>query len=87
MGPYEDDDEEHDGILKMLGGEVDDYAGSQLEDPDKKSQGVTVEISIKPHGAPGEMPEKAGMPDEDKEDDEHDPIAHILGMCGGGCTK
>lgn len=85
---YEDDDDDQkDEILKMLGGEVDDYAGSKLEDPNKK-QGITIEISIKPHGE--RMPEE--KEDDDKGDmgtdnEEHDPIAHILGMCRGGCPS
>lgn len=79
---YEDDDEDKDNILKMLGGEVDDYAGSQLENPDK-TQGVTIEISVKPHGGESMEHEANESPQEEKE--EHDPIAHILGMCGGGC--
>lgn len=76
---FDEDDDEKDEILKMLNGEVDDYAGSQLSDPDKK-QGVTIEISVKPHGQPSE--EKEPMEDGNEE---HDPIAHILGMCEGGC--
>ena len=85
----EDDDERKESILQMLGGEVDDYAGSQLKNPDDKPQGVTIEISVKPHGGPEDHKE----PDEDDKipsmaagNEEHDPIAHILGMCGGGCV-
>jgi hypothetical protein len=98
---YEDDDDERkESILKMLGGEVDDFAGSQLKDPDAKgpdAQGVTVTISVSPNG----QADKEGGPEDEEnlggidkdsdlkqeEDEPHDPIAHILGMCGGGCTK
>ena len=76
---YQDDDEEKDEILKSLSGEVDEYAGSQLKDP---SGGVTIEISVKPQG--GKPKEE---PDMEAENEEHDPIAHILGMCEGGCAK
>ena len=75
----------------MLGGEVDDYAGSQLEGPEGKGAGVTIEISVKPHG--GAPEEKKEVEEEGEEgsmvegDEEHDQIAHILGMCGGGCAK
>jgi len=87
MTPYEDEDEQKEAILKMLGGEVDDYAGSQLENPDK-SQGVTIEISVKPHGEkPKEEEAKEEFAKEESEEEEHDPIAHILGMCGGGCAE
>lgn len=82
---YEDDDEDKDGILKMLGGEVDDYAGSQLKDPNEK-QGVTIEISVKPHGQPG-MDEDKEKVDMEAGNEEHDPIAHVLGMCRGGCPE
>lgn len=92
MSPYEDEDDQKDAILQMLGGEVDDYAGSQLPDPDKGmdgSGGVTIEISVKPKGTPGQEPESEGEPKPEGMEDgneEHDPIAHILGMCGGGCA-
>lgn len=93
-----DEDEEKESILKMLGGEVDDFAGEQLEDPDKKGPaagGVTVTISVSPgkEGPSDKGPEdeenaggadKESMETEEK-DEPHDPIAHILGMCGGGC--
>src|SRR4029077_10795879 len=99
---YEDDDDKYDGILQMLGGEVDDFAGKQLPDPDDgrfeagpPAKGVTIHIEVKPGG---EGPSDKGPEDEenaggaDKEsmeaeekDEPHDPIAHILGMCGGGC--
>lgn len=87
MNYPDDEDEQKDEILKMLGGEVDDYAGKQLKDPDA-SQGVTIEISVKPHGA-GEAEPAGGEKEPDMTDgnEEHDPIAHILGMCGGGCAK
>ena len=75
----------------MLGSEVDDYAGSQLEDPDKKDKGVTITISM---GGPAAVKQELDKEGEDKEPDmdadseEHDPIDHyILGMCGGGCAK
>lgn len=77
---HDDEDEDREMLLKSLSGDVDDYAGSQLKDP---SQGVTVTISVSPNGAEkkeGEVPPK-------EEDEEHDPIAHILGMCGGGCPR
>ena len=83
----DDEDEQKEAILQMLGGEVDDYAGKQLEDP-SKTQGVTIEISVKPHGGEEEKKE----PEEEKSssmeagNEEHDPIAHILGLCGGGCA-
>ena len=100
----EDDDERKESILKMLGGEVDDFAGSQLEDPDlgrfgkgPAAGGTTVTISVSPDYQSG----KAGGPEDEEnlggidresdkveeEDEPHDPIAHILGMCRGGCTK
>ena len=91
MAPYDDDDERRENILKRLGGEVDDFAGSQLKDPDEKgadgSQGVTIEISVKPHGAPdGEAKPFEGKETPEEEGEEHDMIAHVLGMHGGGCA-
>ena len=94
---YEDDDEQKEAILQMLGGEVDDFAGSQLKNPDEKnaSQGVTIEISVKPHGGESDELKKKFAEEEAAEpehanmaagNEEHDPIAHILGMCGGGCA-
>lgn len=87
MGPFNDDDDDRrDSILRGLSGEVDDFAGSQLEDPDKPkdaSSGVTVTISIEPKKA--EAFEGKETPEEEGE--EHDEIAHILGMCGGGCAR
>lgn len=102
-GEDEDEDQSLDEILKMLGGEVDDFAGKQLPDPDggrfeagPKAGGVEVHISVSPHAQPGK---KEGPEEEENEggigegsetkgemDEEHDPIAHILGMCGGGCA-
>lgn len=82
---YDDEDEEKEEILKTLSGQVDDYAGSQLPDP-SKGQGVTIEISVKPHGGPEEMEEQEEGHGMEAENEEHDPIAHILGMCGGGCA-
>lgn len=100
MNQFNDEDEERDDILKALSGEVDDYAGSKLEDPDKKgpaAHGVTVTIAVSPGGQGpsdkgAEDEENAGGEDkeamEKEEDDEpHDPIAHILGMCRGGCPE
>lgn len=93
MIPMDDDeDERKEDILKMLGGEVDDFAGKQLPDPN--TAGVTVEISIKPHGGPDKEKEEDGieqgvepkMDGMEADNEEHDPIAHILGMCGGGCA-
>ena len=84
---HEDEDEDRELILQMLGGQVDDFAGSKLPEPDSigKPAGVTIEISVKPHGAPGEEPEETPM---EAGNEEHDPIAHILGMCkGGACYK
>jgi hypothetical protein len=85
---HDDEDEDRDQILQLLGGKVDDFAGSKLKDPDApKGQGVTIEISVKPHGGPEEKEEKPeGEPNMEAENEEHDPIAHILGMCGGGCA-
>lgn len=97
--PYEDEDEERDELLKALSGEVDDFAGSKLEDPDKKGPdagGVTITIAVTPHAQPGKG---EGVEDEENEggagkegdkksdEEEHDEIAHILGMCGGGCAR
>jgi hypothetical protein len=80
MMPFgdDDDDEERDNVLKGLGDEVDDYAGDQLEG-DAKNSGITLEITIRPKMA-GAAPEE-GMGEE-----EHDPIAHAMGMCKGGCA-
>jgi hypothetical protein len=88
MYDEDDEDEQKDNVLGMLSGEVDDFAGKQLPDP---NQGVTIEISVKPHGASPEMPEDdekmvpkpTGMVDGNED---HDPIAHILGLCEGGCA-
>ncbi len=102
--PFDDEDEEIDKILGQLSGEVDDFAGKQLPDPDKDNAifgkgpaatGTTVTITMTP-GAQG--PSDKGTQDEEneggidketqeeeEEDEPHDPIAHILGMCGGGC--
>lgn len=85
----DDEDEDRDQILQLLGGQVDDFAGSKLPDPDApKGQGVTIEISVKPHGGPeeAEEEEKPESPSMEADNKEHDPIAHILGMCGGGCA-
>ena len=92
MYDEEDEDEQKDKILEGLSGEVDDYAGKSLPNPDgDKGQGVTIEISVKPHGAGEDSAEKEdpmapkpnGMADGN---DDHDPIAHILGLCEGGCA-
>lgn len=77
-----DEDEDKDEMLKSLSGEVDDYAGSQLKDPNEQTigaGGATITITVKPAGKPEAEPEA------ETEDGEHDPIAHILGMCSGGC--
>lgn len=85
--PYEDDEDEEsrkDKILEMLSGEVDDFAGEGLG-PKEGTQGVTVEISVKPHGGkPHAEPDgdDEGIPEGAGED----TMAHILGMCGGGCA-
>lgn len=90
----EDEDEEKDRVLDQLSGEVDDFAGSKLDHPDgPKAQGVTIEISVKPHGGPDDEEEPmnegadiakpTGMVDGNED---HDPIAHILGLCKGGCA-
>ena len=87
---HDDEDEDRDQILQLLGGQVDDFAGSKLKDPDAKpeGQGVTIEISVKPHGGPEEEKEEnPEAPSMEAENEEHDSIAHILGMCGGGCAK
>lgn len=89
MRDEEDEDEQKDKVLEGLSGEVDDFAGKSLPNPDGGSnQGVTIEISVKPHGATPageeEKPEGMGMVDGNEEG--HDPIAHILGLCEGGCT-
>lgn len=85
---YEDDeDEEKDGVLKALSGEVDDYAGSQLKDPNEQSVGAggaTITITVKPAGAEQEEGESKQVEDAEG-GEEHDPIAHVLGMCRGGC--
>ena len=86
----EDEDEQKDKVLEGLSGEVDDFAGKGLPDPNA-NQGVTVEISIKPHGQDGmpgeeEKPEPSGMGMVDGNEEGHDPIAHILGLCKGGCA-
>lgn len=88
-----DEDEEKDEILKQLGGEVDDFAGSKLKDPDAKeisAGGVTVTIAVSPSGAAKAEeeevdPEKAA--NMEAGNGEHDPIAHILGMCSGDCPE
>lgn len=78
MGPFKDDDDDQDSLLDQLGGEVDDFAGDQLPE-DAKNAGITLEITIKP--------KMAGAPKPAEEDPDHDPVAHMLGMCGGGCTE
>jgi len=91
MYDEDDEDEQKDKVLEGLSGEVDDFAGKGLPNPDgDQSQGVTIEISVKPHGAGAETPEPEdvdpkpnGMADGN---DDHDPIAHILGLCEGGCA-
>lgn len=75
----DDDDDERDNVLGMLGNEVDDYAGDKLPD-DAKNAGITLEITIKPKMAGQEPP----MGDDDDVPPGHDPVAHSLGMCKGG---
>lgn len=82
--PYDEDDEdEKDGVLGMLGNEVDDYAGSQIPGGGK---GVTISINVQPNGqsqiSQGEPKPEMG----DEEGGGDDAMAHILGMCGGGCA-
>ena len=80
---HSDEDEDREMLLKSLSGEVDDFAGSQLKDPNEKpAGGATITITVSPNGAEIKK-EGEGAPEEEKE--EHDPIAHILGMCDGGC--
>ena len=79
----EDEDDQHENILKSLGDEVDDYAGDQLPE-DAKNAGITLEITIKPKQMAQSIPDEKG---DGKEDEDHDPVAHILGMCGGGCAR
>ena len=103
---YDDEDEDRDQALQKLSGDVDDFAGSKLKDPDgdngrfgkgPDAGGTTVTISVTPYAQPGkkdgpEDEENAGGIDketdkEQEEDEPHDPIAHILGMCRGGCAR
>lgn len=89
-----DEDESLDGILKSLSGEVDDYAAKDLPEPSSMKGGATITITVSPQGISDKGPEdeeNAGGIDkesqkEEEEDEPHDPIAHILGLCGGGCT-
>jgi len=87
MYPMDDDEEMKDKVLEMLGGEVDDYAGSKLEDDEEKpaDQGVTIEIAVKPHGAADEEAKEKFIQEEEAEG--HDDVRHALGMCKGGCVK
>lgn len=89
--PYFDDDEDGPGtddILDLLSGEVDGYAGKGIGkglgieegEPGKSTKLLTLEISVTPGGA-----EAAPAPGGEEEEEEHDPVAHALGMCGGGC--
>lgn len=85
---HEDDDDEREEILKMLRGEVSDFAGSQLDDPNKP-KGVTITIAMdgKPDMKAPDMPMDEDDGEKDQKDmDSDDHIAHILGMCGGGCS-
>lgn len=90
MYDEDDEDEQKDKVLEGLSGEVDDFAGSKLPNPDGgANQGVTIEISVKPHGAdvaPEEEEKPKGMGMVDGNEEGHDPIAHILGLCEGGCA-
>lgn len=87
--PFDDDDEdEKDGILGQLGNEVDDYAGSQIPGGGK---GVTISINVQPNGqaqvsSDGQDKPMGGGPSLDDDDSGDDAMAHILGMCGGGCA-
>lgn len=90
--PFDDDDEdEKDGILGQLGNEVDDYAGSQIPGGGK---GVTISINVQPNGqaqvsSGGGEDHESPMGGEGSLDDHgggDDAMAHILGMCGGGCA-
>ena len=97
MRPMRDEDEEKDDILNGLSGEVDDYAGSKLKDPNEKNVsagGVTVTISVAPDASQKKDEETDDSDDGDTDgtgmeadSEKHDPIAHILGMCAGGCDK
>lgn len=96
--PFDDEDEEKDSILKQLSGEVDDYAGKQL--PEEKAGGpiTGVSIEIKPltgggkeNPASEEDVEQEGIEGEEGKGEDidgksDDMIAHVLGMCGGGCA-
>lgn len=95
-----DEDEDFDKILQLLGGEVDDFAGKQLPEEKKEpAGGSTITITVKgpasvegPADPGAEDEENAGGADKEsmekeEEDEPHDPIAHILGMCGGGCPS
>jgi hypothetical protein len=90
-----DEDEEKDAMLAGLSGEVDDFAGKQLKDPDGQGPdvgGTTITITVAPGKQSGksdtvEDEEMSGLmsKDDDEEKEKHDPIAHILGICRGGC--
>lgn len=80
MNPYDEDDEKDD-VLKALTGEVDDYAAKQLPG---EAGGVTIEIHVKPHGEPDGDEGEGEKPGMEEQGEDHDPIAHILGMCCGG---
>jgi hypothetical protein len=103
MMPVHDEDEEMEDILKMLGGEVDDFAAKQLPEEEKGGGsggggGSVITITVKgpaavegPSDKGPEDEENAGGADKEsmlkeEEDEPHDPIAHILGMHGGGCA-
>lgn len=80
---HPDEDEDREMLLKSLSGDVDEFAGSQLKDPNEKpAGGATITITVSPNGA---EVKKEGEESPEEEKEEHDPIAHILGMCGGGC--
>lgn len=91
MNPMMDDDDDDDGIdenlLDQLSGEVDNYAGSKLGDsPD---HGMSVTITVSPNGQGMSLsgePKLDPMDEKEGEPDDHDPIAHILGMHAGGCA-
>jgi hypothetical protein len=86
-----DDEEEGNAgdLLNMLSGEVDDYAGKGLgiEEPENPAQKLlTLEISIVPGGSgQPQSTQDSGQPPNEQEDND-DPVAHELGLCGGGCA-
>jgi hypothetical protein len=93
MLPQDDDEEGNAGdLLDMLSGEVDDYAGKGLgiEEPENPAQKLlTLEISIVPGGAAAQVTPDRQPGDETGNGatpEDSDPVAHELGLCGGGCA-